>query len=159
MTKHHVQLSVRQLPRDISGLPDTEQEDQGRRQGWRDRLFGSYSDVCLIEGTSSAPPQTSHRRYVPPAWTSPRLLRRLTPQLRRRSGPLSPGQKPASPPSPFSPLVISLKHQSGTINNTCCRRFKDSWTSMGESMVDDDSGEEESNEEELILPLDNNATL
>ena len=21
----------------------------------------------------------------------------------------------------------SLKHQSGTINNTCCRRFKDSW--------------------------------
>ena len=30
---------------------------------------------------------------------------------------------------------------------------------MGESMVDDDSGEEESNEEELILPLDNNATL
>ena len=25
------------------------QEEQGRRQGWRDRLFGSYSDVCLIE--------------------------------------------------------------------------------------------------------------
>ena len=32
-------------------------------------------------------------------------------------------------------------------------------TSMGESMVEDDSGEEESNDEELILPLDNNATL
>ena len=25
------------------------QEDQSRRPGWRDRLFGSYSDVCLIE--------------------------------------------------------------------------------------------------------------
>ena len=31
---------------------------------------------------------------------------------------------------------------------------------MGESMVDEDSGEEEeSNDEELILPLDNNSTL
>ena len=31
---------------------------------------------------------------------------------------------------------------------------------MGESMVDEESGEEEEeNEEELILPIDNNATL
>ena len=32
---------------------------------------------------------------------------------------------------------------------------------MGESMVDEESGEEEEeeNEEELVLPIDNNATL
>ena len=31
---------------------------------------------------------------------------------------------------------------------------------MGESMVDEESGEEEEeNEQELILPIDNNATL
>ena len=35
----------------ITGYPSLTpwQEDQARRQGWRDRLFGSYSDVCLIE--------------------------------------------------------------------------------------------------------------
>ena len=59
-----------------------------------------------------------------------------------------------------SVLCVPLDHQLGLVLCVIPTKFFATRTSMGESMVDEESGEEEEeNEEELVLPIDNNATL
>ena len=64
-------------------------------------------------------PESSCRRYIPPLWSSPKLLRKMTPKLKRKSKPqLVPAQHT---------LLLSMKHQSETRDTGCCYRVKDSW--------------------------------
>ena len=65
------------------------------------------------------PPEGNCRRYIPSPRTSPQLLKKLTPKLKRKP-------KPCLAPI-HQTLFISIKHQSQTIPTGCCYRYKDSW--------------------------------
>ena len=56
------------------------------------------------------------------------LERQGSSSLERQGSSSLEKQGSFSPLPPPFPILLHLKHGSGTINNTCCDRFKDSWS-------------------------------
>ena len=78
-----------------------------------------FIPLLILAFQDEEPPEANCRRYIPPLWTSPKLLKKITPKLKRKS-------KPHFVPVQHT-LLLSMKHQSKTIPTGCCYRFKDSW--------------------------------